>query len=293
MSTTNDMLSRFDRVVYTERRGGQDTAYWEDEWRGVDLPSTLRRADQDPDPTLRLLDRLVPRDGLVLEAGCGSGVITQHLAGRGRRIIGIDLAIESLRRAKVEWSTIRLVRGDVRSMPFPDSSFDAIVSLGVVEHLRGTVVEALREHRRVISSSGRLLISVPWVSPLKRMKDLVQLDARRLDSYPARRRLVARSHAATPEGYAFHQYELTKGTFARWLTSAGFRAESWHPHLVNAGIGELPIPASVGGSAAPAPPSTPAVAPGSARNGGNPATEQLDQASHRPRRGARSARRRS
>ena len=241
VSTNDELHSRFDRVVYAPRRGGQDTAYWEEEWSRVDLRAALERVDTQPDPTIRLLDRLVPRGGRVLEAGCGSGVITQHLAGIGCDIIGIDLAMESLGRAKAEWDGIRLLRGDVRSMPFPDGCFDAIVSLGVVEHLKGTVVDALREHRRVISGSGRLLISLPRISPVKLMKDVVQLDARRLGSYPARRRLVTRSGASQPEGHAFHQYELTKRTFTRWLTQSGFRVESWHPHLVNAGLGELPF----------------------------------------------------
>jgi ubiquinone/menaquinone biosynthesis C-methylase UbiE len=80
--------------------------------------------------------------GHVLELGCGTGRITLPLGRAGVRIIGIDRSAPMLARARRRLSRLRhrvrvqLVRGDIRHLPFPESSFASVLApYGVLQSL--------------------------------------------------------------------------------------------------------------------------------------------------------------
>jgi ubiquinone/menaquinone biosynthesis C-methylase UbiE len=80
--------------------------------------------------------------GPVLELGCGTGRITFPLARDGVSIVGIDRSAEMLARASSRRRRIRrgapvqLVRGDIRSLPFPSGRFPlAIAPYGILQSL--------------------------------------------------------------------------------------------------------------------------------------------------------------
>jgi SAM-dependent methyltransferase len=58
-----------------------------------------------------------------------------------------------------------MIAADVRELPFPDACFDSVVCIEVLEYLPD-YVKALREFRRVLKDGGRLLITVPFMSPV-------------------------------------------------------------------------------------------------------------------------------
>jgi ubiquinone/menaquinone biosynthesis C-methylase UbiE len=98
----------------------------------------------------------------LLDCPCGYGRHAIPLAEAGYRVTGLDrsesqLAEAERRSGDAEWP--RFVRGDYRELPFPDSSFDAVLtlfsSLGYLE--RDEDVEVLRELRRVLRP-GRALV---------------------------------------------------------------------------------------------------------------------------------------
>lgn len=79
-------------------------------------------------------------------------------------IEGIDLSPAMLRRARRRRSTlpqshrIGLRQGDVRALPFPDASFDAVLSCYVLDHFAGRDLRAAcREVVRVLRPGGRLV----------------------------------------------------------------------------------------------------------------------------------------
>ncbi len=101
----------------------------------------------------------------VLEIGTGQGLGAIYLAEKlkGSRFVGIDVehdmvaaAIETIARKgfqdriKVEW-------GDALSLNFPDSTFDAVVSITVLHHVPG-YEKAIVEVARVLKPGGLLLI---------------------------------------------------------------------------------------------------------------------------------------
>ncbi len=85
-----------------------------------------------------LLSRLEPGQR-VLDAGCGEGLLACLAARRGVDVVGVDISgpnIEAARRLARQWGVrARFVRGDAERLPFPDGSFDVVISSHVIEHL--------------------------------------------------------------------------------------------------------------------------------------------------------------
>ena len=88
----------------------------------------------------RLLDEQIPSNALVLEAGCGTGQLSNFLGmDWRRRVIGADLCMNSLRLAKGFRDHAAIVNADfvqinLFRLPFADASFDLVVSNGVLHH---------------------------------------------------------------------------------------------------------------------------------------------------------------
>jgi SAM-dependent methyltransferase len=116
-----------------------------------------------------MLDHLPP-DGLILDAGCGSGKWLLYLRQRGfRRVMGMDISAEACRVARDNAADLPLLQGDGRRIPVRAGTLDAVVSLGVVEHDEAGPVGALREIHRVLKPGGLLLLSVPYDNLLRRL----------------------------------------------------------------------------------------------------------------------------
>ncbi len=86
-----------------------------------------------------LLDRCLSLDGVTLEAGCGTGQLSNFLALAQRDMVGLDFSRASLTlaedfRSRFEIGRANFVQGDLFHPPFADESFDDIVSLGVLHH---------------------------------------------------------------------------------------------------------------------------------------------------------------
>ena len=102
----------------------------------------------------RLLSRVLqsrPGDTL-LDVGCGTGWFTRRFAEKGLLATGLDPNPDWLAFAQIKGPpAIRWIVGDARALPFPDRSFDRVVSVAAlcfVEDERQAVAEIVRVTRR-------------------------------------------------------------------------------------------------------------------------------------------------
>jgi SAM-dependent methyltransferase len=124
----------------------------------------------------RILDRLRLRgDERVLDMGCGRGAVLTAVARRLNtgRITGIDLwsthdQSGNARDVTVHNATLEGVldrvdveTGDMRALPFPDASFDLVVSSLAIHNIRSNRERrrAVAEGFRVLKPGGRLVIA--------------------------------------------------------------------------------------------------------------------------------------
>ena len=101
----------------------------------------------------------------VLDVACGTGVLTRaaaHVAGPGGAITGLDLDPGMLAVAARMTPTLRWQEGTAEALPFPEASFDAVVSQFGLMFVPDPAL-ALREMMRVVVPGGRLALAV-WAS---------------------------------------------------------------------------------------------------------------------------------
>ncbi len=99
----------------------------------------------------------------VLDVACGEGYGSALLARTARRVIGADIAAAAIDHARVRYAGIgnlEFRQADCMALPFPDASFDTIVSFETIEHVAAQ--EAfLDEARRVLRPGGLVVLSCP------------------------------------------------------------------------------------------------------------------------------------
>ena len=128
---------------------------------------------------MRVRDRLVAALALsgrerVLDAGCGRGLALIACAKEliGGRAVGVDLWAAkdlsnnnpkaTLANAAAEGvaDRVEIETGDITRLPFPDASFDAVVSITTIYNIRSRDLrdQALNELIRVLKPGGRIAI---------------------------------------------------------------------------------------------------------------------------------------
>lgn len=101
----------------------------------------------------------------ALDVCCGTGDITERLAARGAKTVGLDFTAEMLEVAREravklpahQPGQLTYVQGDAMKLPFADNSFEA-VTVGFGLRNLAEWQAGLREMHRVASPGGRLLV---------------------------------------------------------------------------------------------------------------------------------------
>ncbi len=93
----------------------------------------------------------------VLDVGCGEGQLSRlAVSGGAQRVVGVDPTSAQVREAVQRGGGPVYARGAAAALPFPSSSFDAVVACLVFEHI-DSVDDALAEVGRVLRPGGRFL----------------------------------------------------------------------------------------------------------------------------------------
>lgn len=153
------------------RAAERDSAYRRF-WAGVgerfpDLGGAASTAYYAANEQRLLTDHLPALDGLsILKTDLWDEArntrILAWASARGARAYGVDISEPTLRQAHGAFpqSPLRSAVADVRALPFATASFDAVYSMGTIEHFDETE-QAVAEMVRVLKPGGRAIIGVP------------------------------------------------------------------------------------------------------------------------------------
>jgi dTDP-4-dehydrorhamnose reductase len=128
------------------------------------------------DALSRYIDRK-PKTVKVLDFGCGSGIFVQELAEARYHSYGIDISEEAIKFGRLQGRK-NLEVLDSHKVNYPDNTFDAIVTLDVLEHLEDEEW-ALKEMERILKPDGVLVVMVPAYKFLWGVQDEVAHHYRR------------------------------------------------------------------------------------------------------------------
>jgi ubiquinone/menaquinone biosynthesis C-methylase UbiE len=109
----------------------------------------------------------------VLDVAGGDGYWAGQARGRGAWAVALDLDGGKLRRGAQLNGPPALVRGDALRLPFPDQSFDRVMSICAIEHFDDGG-RALDEMARVLKPGGELVMSADALTLAKRWPKLYE-----------------------------------------------------------------------------------------------------------------------
>lgn len=110
---------------------------------------------------------LLPKEGMILDIGCGRGRIDFALVDLGHKVIGLDYVKDIVESNNDEAKTrnvldkVRFVEGSAFDIPFADASFDGALDIGVAHHFTKDELVLYRDEiSRVLKKGGLLFLVV-------------------------------------------------------------------------------------------------------------------------------------
>ncbi len=134
---------------------------------------------------LELIDK--KENEKVLELGCSSGFLTEHLG----KVTAIDTSEDMLTITRKKNPLAECIHADMFELPFKNNSFDKVVTMRVWNHLdRNDLIKAIKEVKRVLKNKGYLIFDAEDKSWLRRFIGIIY-------------KFIFR-----PTGYKIYQYSM-------------------------------------------------------------------------------------
>jgi SAM-dependent methyltransferase len=201
-----------DRMIWYGNPGNDQ--YWYQYWKTrltPDYYTSTETNNRSSDQLGTVMLQAMSRHGLHLEAGCGAGYWVAALRQRGFNIEGIEYARDLVELVHAANPELPVREGNALHIDSPDNHYDTYISIGVVEHRFEGPEPFLSEAYRVLKPGGKILISVPFFGPIRKLKS-------RLSMYDRK-----------PPELPFFQYGFSSKGFTNYLQEAGFFIEMVMP----------------------------------------------------------------
>lgn len=108
-----------------------------------------------------LTELILKKEKIVLDVGCGTGLLFPHLATKVKLVIGIDVSSSIINQAKKrakEYENTALVISDADHLPFPNETFDAVLAITLLQNM-SKPNQTLNEMKRVTKQTQRIVVS--------------------------------------------------------------------------------------------------------------------------------------
>lgn len=108
-----------------------------------------------------LENTVVPSGSIVLDAGCGTGLLFDRISPAAKIVVGIDVSSELLLRAKEKASEIdnvHLLMADADCLPFRNSCFDLVLAFTMLQNMPRPL-ETLKAFRKTARPEGTIIVT--------------------------------------------------------------------------------------------------------------------------------------
>lgn len=203
---------------------------WQEE---ADLPRELETLSYKRSRQQRALYLpLLPKEEMILEAGCGLGREVICLDSEGYRVVGIDFAENALHRLNSYHRGYRLAAADVHKLPFQDGVFGAYLSFGVLEHFEFGPEPGLREANRVLRQDGVLVLLMPYPNLIWRLirfrKRLFGKGLQKQDLYESTYTVRQLEQSLRHAGFEILEKHPVGHSFTLWGLGGPFQAKGYY-----------------------------------------------------------------
>lgn len=146
--------------------------YIKEEWKqlATELPSDPKAVIQDIEFrkfSNWFIAQYLNQKDYVLDCGCGNGYATAYFADYVKKIIGLDYTEGFIKAAAKKYSKLvqsgklEFVVGDVLKLPYPENTFDKVISERILINLPSWEDQktALNNYHKVLKKKGRVLLT--------------------------------------------------------------------------------------------------------------------------------------
>ena len=192
---------------------------------GDSIDTLRQRAERGIYATL--LERQIPDDAMVLEAGCGTGQFSNYLASRGTRaIFATDITLNSLKlghefKERNQLENLAFLQMNLFRPMFREESFDVVISNGVLHHTNNPYL-GFKSISKLVKTNGYIIIGL--YNKFGRMATNV-------------RRVLFRMFG--PANLKFLDYRIRSGSLGDTRRDTWYADQYQHPRESSHSIGEV------------------------------------------------------
>ncbi len=162
---------------YPEIKDLNSPSFWD--YLNIDSRQTNTKNPMEEDRINSVIDLIKGEDIVVLNVGFGSASLERKYFKTQDPVKfqweGIEISPKSIRQANEDLPMGRFRMGNISKMNFPNSHFDYVIALEVLEHIvPSKILDSLRELFRLVKPGKFLIVSVPLNEGLEKMVALGQ-----------------------------------------------------------------------------------------------------------------------
>jgi len=117
------------------------------------------------------------KEGLVLDVGCGTGLLFEYVANKAEAIVGLDISRETLFQAKKhakKFANVHLILADSDNAPLKEDVFSHVFALTLIQNTPNPF-KTLNEIRRVSKENAVIVVTgLKKKFPIKAFKRLLR-----------------------------------------------------------------------------------------------------------------------
>ena len=107
----------------------------------------------------------IQSDDVILDVVCGGGININRMAGKAKKVYGVDYSIESVKLSRevnqeyIQQGKVEVLEGNVQALPFEDDRFDIVTAFETI-YFWPDIEKCFGEVKRVLKPGGKFLIGM-------------------------------------------------------------------------------------------------------------------------------------